>query len=39
MKFGGFVVEDVVGNGKNLIDDLVVLSWCCNFGKKMMMSY
>ena len=39
VKFGGFVVEGVVGNYKNLIDDLVVLRWCCNFGKKMMMSY
>ena len=39
VKFGEFVVEDVVGNYRNLIGDLVVLRWCCNFGKKMMMSY
>ena len=39
MKFGGFVVEDVVGKYKNWIDDLVGLRWCCSFGKKMMMNY
>ena len=38
VKFGGFVVESVVGNCGKLIGGLVVLRWCCNFGKRMMMS-
>ena len=39
MKFGGFVVKDVVGKYKNLVDDLVDLRLYCSFGERMMMSY
>ena len=39
MKCVGFVVKDVVGKYKNLIDDLVDLKLYCSFGKRMMMSY
>ena len=39
INWGGFVVKDVVGKYKNLIDDLVDLKLYCSFGKRMMMSY